>query len=69
MVETGLTIPSRREPQYLGDGVYAYHDGYQVWLYAWNGVAETTHIAVEPAVLRALIEYGKQTGLLSGEGR
>src|SRR5579859_7555045 len=37
---------------YLGDGVYAYHDGYQVWL-ATDGNA----IALEPGVMQALMDY------------
>ena len=38
---------------YLGDGVYAHHDGYQVWLIALGG----NHIALEPGVMQALENY------------
>lgn len=43
--------------RYLGDGVYATFDGWQVWIYASNGVRETERIALEPAVLAALLKY------------
>ena len=41
--------------RYLGDGVYASHDGYQVWL----AVNDHTNkvVALEPAVMRALEQY------------
>lgn len=48
--------------EYLGDGVYVSHDGFQLWLA--NGHHENKVIALEPAVLEALIEYAKRMGLL-----
>lgn len=36
---------------YLGDGVYAMFDGFQVWLTTENGVAVTNTIALDPHVL------------------
>jgi hypothetical protein len=45
-----------RNPQYLGDGVYASFDGYQTWLQTLEGY----RIALEPAVMAALIAYDKQ---------
>lgn len=44
--------------KYLGDGVYASFDGYQVWL-RLNAHNSTPLIALEPKVLRALVEYAK----------
>ena len=45
------------EDRYLGDGVYASFDGYQIWL------AEGDHrnkvIALEPDVLQALVKYNE----------
>lgn len=42
--------------EYLGDGVYASFDGYQIWLSVdRGGVAES--IALEPPVFRALLKY------------
>ena len=43
------------EDQYLGDGVYASFDGYQIWLAANDHRNKV--IALEPAVIVALIEY------------
>jgi len=45
-----------RFDRYLGDGVYATHDGYHVWL-DLRGQDSTTRIALEPSVFRSLIEY------------
>lgn len=42
---------------YLGDGVYASFDGYQIWLAANDHRNKV--IALEPAVMNALIEYFK----------
>lgn len=44
-------------PQYLGDGVYASFDGYQIWLAANHHT--NLMIALEPAVLYALADYVK----------
>ena len=41
--------------RYLGDGVYASHDGFQIWLAANNRANRV--IALEPEVMQALIEY------------
>ena len=43
------------DEQYLGDGVYASFDGYQVWLAANHH--ENRVIALEPAVFKALCGY------------
>ena len=44
--------------QYLGDGVYASHDGYQIWL-SLDGQDPGIRIALEPAVLDALNRYAE----------
>lgn len=49
--------PARPRPEYLGDGVYARFDGYQIWLAANDHRNDV--IAIEPAVLSALIQYAK----------
>lgn len=41
--------------EYLGDGVYASFDGYQVWLRTQRGGVH--EIALEPAVFHALTDY------------
>ncbi len=46
----------QNKPAYLGDGVYASYDGFQIWLTAQRD-GQTNEIAVEPDVLRALNDY------------
>lgn len=41
---------------YLGDGVYASFDGYQIWLRTLEG----NSIALEPSVYHALIDYAER---------
>ncbi len=46
------------EPKaYLGDGVYASFDGYQVWIWTSNGLRLSERIALEPSVLEALNRF------------
>ena len=42
---------------YLGDGVYASFDGYQIWLTTQRSGSRTDSIALEPAVYAKLVEY------------
>lgn len=42
---------------YLGDGLYADHDGHQIVLTAENGVETTNAIYLDDAVLNAFIEW------------
>lgn len=51
--------------EYLGDGVYASFDGFQVWL-AVNHHANHV-VALEPTVMLALIRYWER--LEAGRGR
>lgn len=44
------------DPAYIGDGVYASHDGYSIWISA-EVDGRTHEIAMEPEVLRALDSY------------
>lgn len=44
------------EDRYLGDGVYASFDGYQIWLDT-RAQEPVNRIALEPKVYRALLEY------------
>jgi hypothetical protein len=53
-LEKFASIPQKR---YLGDGVYASFDGYQIILRA--NVPTTDTIFIEPSVLRNLNEYWK----------
>ena len=43
------------EDRYLGDGVYASFDGYQIWLAANHH--ENKVIAIDNDVMKALIKY------------
>lgn len=42
--------------EYLGDGVYASFDGYQIWLDT-RAQETVNRIALEPAVFDALLRY------------
>ena len=42
---------------YLGDGVYASFDGYQIWLTTQRSGSRTDSIAMEPEVYAKLVEY------------
>lgn len=54
-----MTDEMQREA-YIGDGVYATFDGWQVWIYTSNGVDKSKAIALEPAVLEALNKFADQ---------
>jgi hypothetical protein len=52
-----------RDPDYLGDGVYVAHEGWQLWLLTErDGRVES--IALEPRALLDLIAYAERTKLL-----
>lgn len=46
------------EPEYLGDGVYATHDGYQIWLAVNHHTNQV--VALEPQVFVRLVAYGQK---------
>ena len=46
-----------QEKEYLGDGVYASFDDYQVWLETACGACGAQKIALEPNVYVALQRY------------
>ena len=57
------------EDRYLGDGVYASHDGYHIVL-DLRAQDSTTRIALEPQVLDSLDNYRKAVDdLAKGAGR
>jgi hypothetical protein len=45
-----------QQPEYLGDGVYATFDGYQIWLRV-NDHRSPPLVALEPSVMVALARY------------
>jgi hypothetical protein len=57
---------------YLGDGVYARFDGYQVWISIKPSTdprqAFNNAIALEPTVLEALIEFNRKQRVKTEEG-
>ena len=59
-------LPTSLPDDYLGDGVYASHDGYHIIL-DLRGQDSTTRIALEPAVLRALNQYNERAQQLNRE--
>lgn len=46
---------------YLGDGVYADHDGYSIVLTAENGYSIQNTIYLEPDLITALLTYIERT--------
>lgn len=43
--------------KYLGDGLYADFDGYQIMLAANNGIHDTNVVYLEPEVLENFYQY------------
>lgn len=50
----------RHGATYLGDGLYAKYDGFQVRLFAHNGLATTNEVYLDPEVRAALIRFLEQ---------
>lgn len=46
-------------PEYLGDGVYASFDGYQIWL-SVNDHQAPPVVAIEPGVYASLVQYASR---------
>lgn len=53
------------EPVYLGDGLYAQYDGYQIELYASDGIRKTNQVYLEPGVLSKFFDYVSELKKLS----
>lgn len=53
-------MPSKIDPDYLGDGVYASFDGYNIRLHVGDHRNEAV-VALEPCVLAALNRYAERT--------
>jgi hypothetical protein len=51
-----MTVPDLSHRRYLADGVYAGHDGYQIWLYTNEG----HRIALEPSTVGAFDRYREE---------
>jgi hypothetical protein len=52
-----MTTPDQKDA-YLGDGVYASFDGYQIWLAVNHHTNK--QVALEPAVLMSLLAYAER---------
>lgn len=42
---------------YIGDGVYAWHDGYQVWIATQRIQGHWCSVAIEPRTMENLINF------------
>jgi hypothetical protein len=51
-----MLIKALKERVYLGDGLYAQHDGWQIWLMCERDNGENA-VALEPEVLQAFDSY------------
>ena len=49
---------------YLGDGLYASHDGQQLEIYSHDGERKTNAVFLEPDVLQALLDHLKRMGVI-----
>jgi hypothetical protein len=50
-------VKQLNEKTYLGDGLYAEHDGFGVWLRSENGVEVLSEVYLEPKVYGALQRF------------
>lgn len=60
-IVTAARAEGLTELEYLGDGVYAGYDGYQIWLLVERD-GRTERVALEPATLLALQRYRMRVG-------
>ena len=51
-------VGMNEEAAYLGDGVYASFDGYQIWLAVNHH--ENKQVAIEPKVMESLMAYAEK---------
>jgi hypothetical protein len=47
---------------YIGDGAYAYFDGYGTWVFSHNGIQILDKVYLEPPVWKALVNFQKGVG-------
>lgn len=55
-------LPGCKDHQYLGDGVYAAHDDYQIWLEVTRD-GEPSRIALDIYTIDALLKYAAKIGM------
>jgi len=59
-----VTVKQPVDRDYMGDGVYATFDGFQIKLTAENGIEAHDTIYLEPFVLYAVIRYAIRCGII-----
>lgn len=52
-----IKLDELQQTEYLGDGVYAGHDSYQIWIVTHNGIETQDAIALEEGTFQALVAY------------
>lgn len=52
-----------RDVEHLGDGAYVGHDGYQVWVWASDGVHDSSPVALDRLAIGRLAAYARQKGV------
>jgi hypothetical protein len=52
-----------RDMEHLGDGVYASHDGYQIWLRV-NDHRSAPLVALDRRAFSGLLAYAKRIGIM-----
>lgn len=50
------------KPTYLGDGLYCNFDGFQLEVFASDGVEDSPPVYFDPATLHALAEHARKLG-------
>lgn len=55
-------LRANKSTDYIGDGVYVNYSCGCLWLHASNGETVQHQIALEPEVLRKLLEYADRIG-------
>jgi hypothetical protein len=53
-----------QDVQYIGDGAYAGHDSFQVWVWASDGIHDTPPVALESGAMQSLVDYARRVGVL-----
>lgn len=68
MSRRAMVLKAIKERVYLGDGLFAQHDGFHIWLMAERDGVEHT-VALEPEVLHAFDNYRMKINQLAEELR
>jgi hypothetical protein len=57
--ESTMILTDWTTPVYLGDGLYVDFDGFQIRLFASDGINHTNTVYLEPSVIAAFLNYVK----------